>query len=968
MTRSDHATPAPARWLTILSLAAVALFAAWGIGTPLLGASVFAPTDELSHYSPYLDAGMAGERIQNTAMDDVYTSELPNEALYSDSIRNGHPADWNPYMSGGGPLADSPDFALLSPLSLPFYVMPSWMAPAYEKLLEIIAAVGGAYLFLRRLRLSRAAAVIGGTVFASSAFMVVWTGWPQTRVAAFIPALFWGIERLVTQRRVRDAALVALAVAAMLFGGFPAVTLYALLTGAAYLIVRVLARYRWKWRRMIGVALGGGAAVAVGGMLAAIQFLPFVAFYRHWLIEGRAQTTSQHLSLTDLATSIAPWAFGGVASDSNPQWYLDHNLIESMSYLGAAALVLVVVAVAAVGTVRRMLPAGVWVFLIASSAVWLELIYLGGPPLWLMQHLPPFSLAFAANFVGRSRSVLGFLLAVLAAAGLELLLRRHAAAKEAAAEGVGDAPARVRPPRWQVAWWVLVAVGFTGAGLVVAQGAWAAAHAADTAARMSALKHSGAWAVGLTVVAAACALVLWRTGRDTGRQRILRGVAAGLVPILIVGQALAFVLPYYPRTAKSDFYPTTDIERYLAANLGEQRFATTASLQMGSDVTHRLRALTGHGFIDASFAAMVRGVPDNPIWYPTYINMNDNEEMAGSPVLDRLATKYFVATPRENVLGDYNRDSGDGSSVTLKPGQPVTATATATAPIRAVGLAVTGPVPAALSAANPKSAIRVTLTDPSGRQLASARRLTFGMATGHTFFVPIAAEDVKAGTKVTATFTLDGSTPVTVAGAGGGAALSTVTARDGDGLRLVYAGSAVIYQRLNALPRIRWASSTVVEPDQDKRVALLVGGTLKDDQVVLNSAGPAADGKPATIKLGNDNTDTISATVDAQGAGYLVVADADQTGWGVTVDGRDAELVPADQGVVAVHVPAGRHTVALHYQTPYHDAGAWLSAGTAAGLGGLVLVEWWWIRRRRRRAQPAAQAVPAAAEPARTGA
>jgi hypothetical protein len=981
MTRSDHATPAPARWLTVLSLAAVALFAAWGIGTPLLGAAVFAPTDELTYYSPYLDSGMGGQVIQNTAMDDVYTSELPNEVLYAQSVRDGHPASWNPYMSGGQPLADSPNYALLSPLSLPFYALPGWLAPAYEKLLEIVAAVGGAYLFLRRLRLSRVAAVVGGTVFASSAFMVVWTGWPQTRVAAFVPALFWGIERLVTQRRVRDAALVALSVAAMLLGGFPAVTLYALLTGAAYFVVRVLARYRWAWRRMLGLALGAGGAVLAGVLLSAVQLLPFLSFYQHWLIEGRAQTAGDHLALTDLVTTIAPWAFGGVASNSDPQWYVGRNLVESMSYVGAAALVLALLAIASAGTARRLLPRGVWAFVVAGTAAWLELIYLGGPPLWLLQHLPPFSMAFSANYVGRGRSLLGFLLAVLAAAGLEALLRRRATATDQALAGgpAGGATAPAKGPagrrrisRRRVGWWVGVGVVFGGLGAAAARDAWMTAdHGDDESTRMAAFGHAALGGLALTALAAGCAVVLWRTGRGAdpgGRgRRVLRGVAAGLVPVLVVAQALAFVLPYWPRSAKDTFYPTTDVERFLGANLGEQRFATTADLQMGTDVTHRLRALTGHGFVDSSFAAMVRGIPGNPIWYPTYLLMSDTPEQASSPVLDRLSTKYFVASPRQDPLGSRHEVTGDGGTVTLSPGQPVTAGMTSTGPVRAVGVTVAGPVAGALSAVDPHSVLRVTLADASGRQVASAKRLTVGMKTGKVFWVPIAAEGVAAGTPLTVTLTLDSTAPVTVAGTAGATAVSTVDGRD-DGLRLVYAGSSVIYQRLNALPRVRWASRTVVEPDQDRRVALLAGGTLADNQVVLDSAGQPTAGKPATVRLDRDNTDTVSSTVDAQGAGYLVVADDDQTGWLATVDGTPADLVPADQGLVAVAVPAGRHTVALRYQTPYHDAGAWLSAGTAAGLGGLVLAEWWWIRRRWHRAEPPAAGIPAAAEPIRTGA
>jgi hypothetical protein len=104
------------------------------------------------------------------------------------------------------------------------------------------------------------------------------------------------------------------------------------------------------------------------------------------------------------------------------------------------------------------------------------------------------------------------------------------------------------------------------------------------------------------------------------------------------------------------------------------------------------------------------------------------------------------------------------------------------------------------------------------------------------------------------------------------------------------------------------------------------------------------------VKVNEDGADEISVGVSAQGAGYLVVADADQVGWGVTVDGKKAELVAADEGVVAVAVPAGTHTVALHYSSPDGGLGAAISVVTAVALLAAVGGEVWWSRRRR---QPA---------------
>ena len=150
------------------------------------------------------------------------------------------------------------------------------------------------YLFLRRLRLGRAAAWLGGLVFAGSAFMVVWTGWPQTRVAALIPALFWAVERLVQRVRPREVALVALAVAGMLLGGFPAVTGYALLTAAAYLVVRVLASDRLAVAAGLGRRAGAAAGVAAGVALAAWQLLPWLHYMSTVLVAAGPRSPSKH--------------------------------------------------------------------------------------------------------------------------------------------------------------------------------------------------------------------------------------------------------------------------------------------------------------------------------------------------------------------------------------------------------------------------------------------------------------------------------------------------------------------------------------------------------------------------------------------------------------------------------------------------------------------------------------------------
>jgi hypothetical protein len=74
--------------LTVLSVVAVALFALWGIGGPLIGRSVLASTDEMTLQGSYLQSGL-GERTENTTLDDTYTSRLPGIIVYKESLWHG---------------------------------------------------------------------------------------------------------------------------------------------------------------------------------------------------------------------------------------------------------------------------------------------------------------------------------------------------------------------------------------------------------------------------------------------------------------------------------------------------------------------------------------------------------------------------------------------------------------------------------------------------------------------------------------------------------------------------------------------------------------------------------------------------------------------------------------------------------------------------------------------------------------
>jgi len=227
-------------WIDRGMLVLLGLYVAATIGSALVGAVTLLDVNLLTRFQPF--TALQGPNIAptNVCRGDTVDAIMPGLAQIRTGLLSGHLPAWSSSEVGGAPLGGIPIVGQFSPLALPYYLFPLWLAPAFVKLAEFAVAIGGMVAFLRRLRLSTAAGVLAGIVFASSGFMLSWTNWPQTRVAAFIPALFWATERLVQRHRPVDALPLAVVVASMLLGGFPAVTGFALYGAGLYFLVRVV--------------------------------------------------------------------------------------------------------------------------------------------------------------------------------------------------------------------------------------------------------------------------------------------------------------------------------------------------------------------------------------------------------------------------------------------------------------------------------------------------------------------------------------------------------------------------------------------------------------------------------------------------------------------------------------------------------------------------------------------------------
>lgn len=163
---------------------------------------------------------------------------------------------------------------------------------------------------------------------------------------------------------------------------------------------------------------------------------------------------------------------------------------------------------------------------------------------------------------------------------------------------------------------------------------------------------------------------------------------------------------------------------------------------------------------------------------------------------------------------------------------------------------------------------------------------------------------------------------------------------DTDAFDLVHTEAATIYERPSALPRIRWATDAVVEPDASARVAALADPELPDDTVVL-SATPRRTPDPGTgaeLTVVRDAGDTIEVEVTADGGGWLVVMDS-LDDWSARVDGDPRGIVEADHAGGAVRLDAGTHRVVLSYTPRGLDTGLLVSGVAVVALVGLGALE-----------------------------
>ncbi len=227
---------------------------------------------------------------------DIYRDYLPSRFVLRSVVAAGEFPSWNPFYSGGQPLAANPGFQAFYPGTWLAFLPSFLFGFNLEIVLHIALAAVGMYLLLRSMDLRIESALFGAIAFGVGGAIL-----SLTNLLPFLTSVAWWPLIVMFARR-RQWAPLALTFGMVLLAGEQAVIIQ-----TAFLIVAVIRE--WK-----GLVLAVALALGIG----AVTIVPALDLKRD---SGRAHAlsyedaTAWSMPLVRPAELFYPHAFGRITDD-----------------------------------------------------------------------------------------------------------------------------------------------------------------------------------------------------------------------------------------------------------------------------------------------------------------------------------------------------------------------------------------------------------------------------------------------------------------------------------------------------------------------------------------------------------------------------------------------------------------------------------------------------------------------------
>lgn len=549
----------------------------------------------------------------NMLLGDISGFYYPYVVFSIEQLRLGQFPLWNPDTFGGIPYFAANQAALLYPINL----LTFWLGPyqywAAAALVRLVLAGCGTFLLGRRLGMRALGAFLAGGIYMLADFNTVWLHFAIHNVAALLPMALWLILRLLTTgaslaayHNRQTALLLAIIVAAQLFGGHPEMSLLFMVVCGGFTLAFWRRSRSRAWLRLGVVA----AMLALGLALAAVQWLPTLDLVsRSYTIAERGFAADQadpsyaplgglrHAAWDNLRhwlLLVQPQLWGSPRGEAIKNWiHAATNYNEMTSYVGLATLPL-----ALYGIWRGRNRRAAWVFggaLLAS----LLLLY-PMPGLRLLGFLPLLDVAHGFRF----GAVIALCAALLAGFGLDALTgRSHTWERIPGAYPQRPRSTSVTGETREIVAIAALSAAFAAISLVIVAGLWHGQGGdwllgfSPTQAernQIAVVFNSENWRLFLPGAAGllSALLLAWAAIQRTRRQATPL-LPLALVAAIVIGELAAYGFGYNGFSQPDAIYPTTPAIERLAIGASGRTLNLDNTFWANSAMTHGLQVTGG---------------------------------------------------------------------------------------------------------------------------------------------------------------------------------------------------------------------------------------------------------------------------------------------------------------------------------------------------------------------------------------
>jgi hypothetical protein len=241
---------------------------------------------------------------------DIQSFFYPFKVADAQMLRSGSFNLWNPYIFAGLPKGGEIATGYFYPLNLIYAIIPVFKATAFFIVFHLFLMALFTYMYLREIRLSKAASVFGALAFTYSGYSLMHVDQLSMLAGgAWLPAILFLIERAFKEKGPFYMTLAALAVSAQILAGHPQVFVISCFAIVFYVIYKLYNPVARKDFAAIKMILGKSFfALIIGIALASFALMPFIEAQFHSMraAAGIEESSMVHVSPREMQTFLIP--------------------------------------------------------------------------------------------------------------------------------------------------------------------------------------------------------------------------------------------------------------------------------------------------------------------------------------------------------------------------------------------------------------------------------------------------------------------------------------------------------------------------------------------------------------------------------------------------------------------------------------------------------------------------------------